>query len=171
MKKIIFINFIIIFFVLSIVYPVFSSESDIKSTFLLYFNNIYGEFTSYETNYALNNLVLFLKSKYNIQIIDNGFSTRNLSMELVKKFNLSSLAEMTGKVNSINYSNGKYRTGIYLNLIFDSIKTDQIDLETSKSFEGEEANSMLDSRAFTLSKAYIEIFTENIEKILEIVRQ
>jgi len=171
MKKIIFIFIFIFVFILLIVNPVFSDDLDPKSTFLIYLNNIYGEFTPFEAGYAASNLNIILKSKYKIQLIDNGLSSKALSLEVLKKFNLSTYAEVSGKVTSINLSNSMYKTGISLNILIDNIKTNEIDLEKNKSFEGEESYSITDSRAYTLSKAYIDIFTENIEKIIEILNK
>lgn len=169
MKKIFFIIFLILLGLLIIIDPIYSDELDPKTTFIIYFNNIYGEFSQYECSYAASNLNIFLQSKYKIKLIDNGLSTNLNSIEVLRKFNLHAYAELSGKIISVNYSNSKYKVGISVNLIFDSIKTKEIDLEKTKTFEGEESLSLTDSKAFTLSNSYIEFFSENIEKIIEIL--
>lgn len=169
MKKVIFLSLILIFFILFLIIPAYTQNTDPKTTFLIYFNNIFGEFTPAEVNYAASNLHIILKSKYNIQLIDNGLSSKAISLEVLKKFNLNTYAELSGRVTSIYYSTNKYKVGISLNLVFDSLKTGEIDLEKTKTYEGEESSSIVDSRTFTLSNAYIDIFSENIEKIKEIL--
>lgn len=169
MKKIILFFLLIFLYITLQIHPVYSQNNDPKTTFVIYLNNIYGEFAPYEFSYAVYNLSSFLQSKYKIKIIDNGLSSKILSLELLKRLNLNSYAEISGKIQSVNYSNSKFRVDISLNLIFDNIKTNEIDLENSKNFDGEESLTLSDSKAFTLSNSMIEIFNENINKIIDIL--
>lgn len=169
MKKIIIFVFIFFIFIFYFISPIKSQVSNNTNRFIGYFFNIYGEFTPFEINYAFDNLNIYLKSQHKIEFLNNGLSSRALSLELLRKENLKCLAEFSGKVTNINYSNSQFKTDISLKLIFDSISTDQIDLEVSKDFEGVNADSINDSKSFTLSKAFIDIFAENIDKIKEIL--
>ncbi|MFN3411685.1 MAG: hypothetical protein ACK4YF_05975 [Exilispira sp.] len=171
MKKIIVIFLLIFLYITLQIHPVYSQSNDPKTTFVIYLNNIYGEFAQYEFSYAVYNLSSFLQSKYKIKIIDNGLSSKILSLELLKRLNLSSYAEISGKIQSVNYLNSKFRVDISLNLVFDNIKTDEIDLENSKNFDGEESLTISDSKAFTLSNSMIEIFNENINKVIDILNK
>ncbi len=171
MKRRFFLLFIFFILFLLTLFPINFIDADNKIVFAIFFNNISGEFIPNEVKYAVDNLYLYLKSKYNIELLDNGLSSRSLTLELLKNNNLSCYAEFSAKTIGISYSNSRYKVDLSVNLIFDSTKTEQIDFEKTKAYEGEESSNLSDSRSFTLSKAYLDIFSENIDKIKEILSQ
>lgn len=162
------ISILLILFFTSI-QGLYSQSYEPKSTILVYFNNIYGEFSPTEVTYAFSNLVIYLQNKHKIKMIDNGLSSKQISLEVLKRYSLTSYAELSARIVSVRYSNSKFKVDILLNFAFDSIKTDNIDFEKSKNYEGEEAASMSDSKSFTLSNSFIDIFDENIDKVKEIL--
>ncbi|NMC68056.1 MAG: hypothetical protein GYA61_07510 [Spirochaetales bacterium] len=171
MKRKFFLFFLFLISFLITLFPIHFVSAENKLTFAVFFNNFTGEFAPNEVKLATDNLYIYLKSKYNIELVDYGLSSRAYALELMRKDNLKCYAEFSGKTIGINYSNSKYKIDLSINLIFDSTKTDQIDFEKTKNYEGEESYTIGESKSFTLSKAFIDIFSENIDKIKEILSQ